>query len=371
MIAIPVAWRNCSQTDLGRCSPAETQRRRFLSVAALPGGQHGPVGGGRGGQHGHAVGRDRIGQLGRGGALDEQRRRARAEREQQQAAEPVGEAERGSAGEDVVPARPDHVPGEGVGGGQHVPVEVHGHLGLPGRARGGGEHGHVVGGGVHRGERAVLGRAAGGEITGAIAAVQESRQLRRPGRQVGREAVIAQGQARLGQPGDGGDLPRAQQGHGGDRDPAGLDHGEPGRGEPGVVRTAEQDPVARPQAEVLGQHLGQLAGPPYGLAVGPGLGGAALARGKQAGTAGAVPGGGGVEELGGAVEPFGIVQPREGRSGTRATGPVAGGGRGRRCRRAPKGKAASLHFVTTVKNPQYHRSRMMFPVIRPARSSAR
>ena len=24
------------------------------------GGQHGPVGGGRGGQHGHAVGRDRI-----------------------------------------------------------------------------------------------------------------------------------------------------------------------------------------------------------------------------------------------------------------------------------------------------------------------
>ena len=36
MMARPVAWRKSSQTDLGRCSPAETQRRRFLHAEALP-----------------------------------------------------------------------------------------------------------------------------------------------------------------------------------------------------------------------------------------------------------------------------------------------------------------------------------------------
>ena len=273
MIATPVASRKSSQTDLGRCSPAEMQRRRFFSEGRLPRGQHGPVGGGGGGQHGHAVGRDRVGQFGGRGPLDEQRGRARPEGEQQQAAQPEGEAERGSAGEHVVAVRLDQVVGEGVTGGQHVAVEVHGHLGLPGGARGGREHGHVVGRGEHRGERAVLGRAAGGQGVVGPGAVAQRGQPGRAGGQVGGEALVADGQARLGQPHDGGDLPGTQQGHGGDRHPAGLDHGQPGRGEPGIVRAAEQDPVTRLQAEVLGQHLGQLVRPPYRLAVRPGPGG--------------------------------------------------------------------------------------------------
>ena len=36
MIAMPVAWWNSSHTDFGRCSPAETQRRRFFSAEAFP-----------------------------------------------------------------------------------------------------------------------------------------------------------------------------------------------------------------------------------------------------------------------------------------------------------------------------------------------
>ena len=279
---------------------------QVLQGRGLARGQHGPVGGGRGGQHGHAVGRDRVGQFGRGGALDEQRRRAGAQREQQQAAEPVGEAERGSAGEDVIPVRLDQVLGKAVRGGQHIPVEVHGDLRLAGGARGRREHGNVVGGGIDRGERAVLGRAAGGEIAGVVPAVDERGQPRRPGRQVRGEAVIAQGQARLGQPHDGGDLPGAQQGHRGDRDPAGLDHGEPGGGEPRGVRATEHHPVPRAQAEVLGQHPGELVGPADGLAVRPGLGGR-----QEAGTVGAVAGGGGVEKLGRAVEPLRVIQFRQ------------------------------------------------------------
>src|SRR5262249_57296235 len=110
-----------------------------------------------------------------------------------------GEAERGSAGEHVIPPRLDHVPGERVRGGQHVPVEVHGHLGQAGGARGGGEHGHVVGGGVHGRERAVLGRTPRGQPASVVrpAAVADRGQLRRARGQVGGEAVVAQGQAGL------------------------------------------------------------------------------------------------------------------------------------------------------------------------------
>jgi len=36
MMARPVASRNSSHTDLGRCSPAETQRCSFFSAGALP-----------------------------------------------------------------------------------------------------------------------------------------------------------------------------------------------------------------------------------------------------------------------------------------------------------------------------------------------
>src|ERR1035441_10292342 len=56
---------------------------------------------------------------------------ARPQREQQQAAEPEGEAERRRAGEHVVRAGLDEMAGEGIRGGQDVPVEVHGHLRLP------------------------------------------------------------------------------------------------------------------------------------------------------------------------------------------------------------------------------------------------
>ena len=228
-------------------------------------------------------------------------------------------------------ARLDQVPGKGVGRGQHVPVEVHGHLRLAGGARGRREHGHVVGSRIDGGERAVLGRAPGGQVIWPGAAIMQSGQRRRASGQVLGEAVVAQGQAWLGQADDGGDFPGPQQGHRGDRHPSGLDHREPGHGEPGCVRAAEQDPVARAQAEILGQHLSQLVGAADRLAVGPGSGGpgsggpgsggpgsggpgsGSPGSGSrvQAGTAGARPGGGGVEEFRGAVESLGIAEFRQ------------------------------------------------------------
>ena len=50
--------------------------------------------------------------------------------------------------------------GEGVGRREQVPVEVHGGLRLAGGARGEGDHRHVIGGRLHRGE---LGGFAGGQ----------------------------------------------------------------------------------------------------------------------------------------------------------------------------------------------------------------
>ena len=76
-------------------------------------------------------------------------------RKQHQAAEPEGEGERRRADETVRRLRPQHVLGVGIADRQHVAMEMHGALGLAGRARGEGDQADVVARGVAGGEMLV------------------------------------------------------------------------------------------------------------------------------------------------------------------------------------------------------------------------
>ena len=83
------------------------------------------------------------------------------------------------------------------------------------------------------------------------------------------EPVVADRQVRLGQFDGGDQLGRPKQRHGQDGDTAGLEHPEPGRDQPGVVRGAKQNAVSGQQAELAGEQVRHLVGPVVQLAVAP------------------------------------------------------------------------------------------------------
>ncbi len=246
---------------------------------------------------------DRGQQLPGAGVFEEQGAGTGPHREDHQSAEAEGEAERGTAGEDVVRVGAQHVPGEGVGYGQHVPVEVHAALRAAGGAGGERDQGDVVRGGVDRGERGA-GRRTAQQVVGAVTAVRRDAQ---PGclglRQVVHGPDVAQRVPDLGDLAHRGQLVRALLGQHRDRDRARLQHGQPACGEPGGGGAAQQDPVARYDAQVTGEDMGDAVDAGAQLAVGPG----GAVRGVEDGAGGV----GVAEEFGGAVEPFGVVQLRQ------------------------------------------------------------
>ena len=210
MISTPVASRNASHVAFGRCSPAETAFRRRRD--RLPRREHRLVRRGRGEADGHAVLVDQVRELDRRRLLDEQRRRAGVQREQQHAAQPEGEGVGRRAGEHVVGRRPEHVARERLADRHHVAVEVHRRLRPTGRAGGEGEHADVVAGGRHVVERRVL----GGEPLGP--GVVTERDRRDAERLDGLdEAVVDQGRVEVGDLVDRLQLAGAQQGHRGDQ----------------------------------------------------------------------------------------------------------------------------------------------------------
>ncbi len=185
-------------------------------------------------------------------------------------------------------------------------MEVQGGLGAAGGAGGEGDQGDVVGGGGDGGEAGRFGGAAGGEVLGAAAAVGEDAQTRGAGpAQLVQEAVVAEGEDGLRDGVQLGELGSAQQRHGGDDHPAGLQHAEPTGREPGGVGAAQQDPVAGGEAEVLGEQAGDPVGVVAQSAVRPLFGG-----GEQAAAVRPEPGDGVVEQGGGAVQSVGVGQLR-------------------------------------------------------------
>ena len=329
--AVEVLPHRPGQVLAGRDAPAQAAQR--LTVA---GEQQRPVHRRRREQHRHAKAGDHFRQLAGRGALQQQGAGTDAERKHHQGAEPEREADRRGAQEQVVRARLEHMAAERVLDSQHIAVEVHGGLGPAGGARGRGEQRDVVGRGSHGGETGVPALAAADQVVAGIAAVPDRRYAEVRGLQFGAEMVIADGQARPGEVGQRRDLTGPQQRHGRHRDPARLDHREPGGDQPRVVGPAQQHPVARHQAEILDKHPGGLVGVAEQVAVGPRLGG-----GAQAGAIRAEPGDSGVQQRLGAVQPVGITQPAEvkaqvrplfgGREVVPAEGIDVGGGRQLHC----------------------------------------
>ena len=248
-------------------------------------------------------------QLQRGGAFGQQRGGAEAQREDHQAAQAEGEGQRRGAREDVVRRRRQDVPGEGVRVGEDVAVEVHGDLRRPGGARRRAEQRDVVGRGRDVGELAALGGAAGDEVRAGAAPHGQHRHVVSGGLgQIIEEPVVAQGGGRPGQFQQGPDLAGAQGRHDGDDDGAGLEHAEPGRDEPRVVRRAQQHAVPGDEAEVLDEDLGHLVGAALQFPVGPGP----AVGGEQGGAVGTEAADGVVDQRGGGVELLRVLQFREG-----------------------------------------------------------
>ena len=300
----------------------------------LPGREHRPVRGGRGEQDRDTVLGDGVGEHVGRGTLDQQARGTGPQREDHLAAEPVREGERRAAEEEVVGRRLQHVPGEGVGDGQHVPVEVRGRLRHAGGAGGDGEQRDVVGGGLDGPERGPVPGRPRDQVVLAVTAVAHHPQLRDAGGdQVVGEPGVAERQAGPRDVADRAQLAGAQRRHRRHHHPARRQHAEPAGHQPRVVGAAQQHPVARHQAELLDQHVRDRVGPLAELAVRP-----LDARTEQAAAVRAVLGDGAREQDLRAVQPLpGSAAPAAGTAG-RATAPGVAASPGRTCRRAPTGR---------------------------------
>ena len=260
----------------------------------LPGGEDRPVRRGCGEQHRDPVLGDGIGQLPAGS-------RGRAARCWPR---PAAGTRRGRPSPKVNPiggvpvttssgSELHDVGAEGVGDGEDVAVEVHGRLRPARGARGEGEQRDVLRGRVDRSDVRVRVRAAPG-------------QLRRPrvgdlghAGQLAGDVVVRERERGPGQVDDRDELGGPQHRHRRHGDAAGQQHAEPAGHQPRLVRSAQQHAVAGSEAEVAGQHRGDLVGTQAQITVGPGLAGAAHAR-PVVGDA--------VEEGGGGVEPLGVPE---------------------------------------------------------------
>ena len=267
MISMPVRLRAMPRR-VGTAAPRPRRRTcvRLRQVARVRLAVHHPVRGRRGEADASPDARSMACEQASGGAASSRTRGgADAHREEEQAAEPEGEGERRAADEDVVRGGLQRRAREAVADRQHVAVEMHRALRLAGGARGEGDQRDVVGRGVDVGE---LGRGAAhalielGSDARLARAVEIADPVAAPARACApararrASALIAQRERDPRLVDDDRELARAQQRHGGDRDAARLEHGEPAGGQHRVVGRAQQHAVAGHQAEVVAQHVG-------------------------------------------------------------------------------------------------------------------
>ena len=273
-------------------------------------------------QH-RAIGRgcgesDRGAELGDGGEqvvrgcfFDEDRRRADAQRKQDEPAQPEGEGERRRADEAILRIGAQHVAPVTVAGRKHVAVEMHGALGLAGRARGEADEAHVVARRVAGDEGVVAGRCHQRfeRIGRAAAPVDDALEIARQRAGILHlfgQAVIAEREADFGLGNRVGDLLGAQERHGRDHDGAGLDDGEIGRHHHRAVRPAQQHAMSGHDAERAREHVGDAVHPLGQLRVSQGF-----RRRDQARPVAAARRNPLVEQLNHAIHPFGIFQLRQ------------------------------------------------------------
>ncbi|MNT15322.1 hypothetical protein D3C72_1503700 [compost metagenome] len=134
----------------------------------------------------------------------------------------------------------------------------------------------------------------------------QSRALLLRPQHLGALGVVAQRMADPCNIHDGGQLLGTQQGHGCHRNATGLDHAEPACHQHGVVGAAQQHTVARHQAHLAGQHMGDSVGPVLQIGIAP-----AHAFGLYAQPVAAPLFHMAVQQLGGTVQSLGKLQLRQ------------------------------------------------------------
>ena len=198
--------------------------------------------------------------------------------------------------------------GEGVARAEDVAVEVDAALGDAGGAAGEGDQRGVVLRGVDGRQRFERG-GAGLEFAVAIVAVIFDEVLDEMGlldrlAEVADEAAVDDRVADFGAVDHGGDLARAEQRHGRDDHPAGLEHAEPRREQGVAVGAAQQDAVAGDEAVLVDQQPRDAAGERVELGVGPAA--VVVDHRQRVGRAA-------LEQFGGGVEALGIIEQVEAR----------------------------------------------------------
>ena len=179
IISMPVASFHSLRVAAGSASPADTHFTSDDRSCFFASARHRAVGRRRGEQHAGAMLGDRRQQHVRRRPLDQQRRGADRQREQQQPAQPERERERRAAGEEIVGRRAQRRPRPAVADRDDVAMKMHRALRLAGRARREGDQRRVVGGRVDVGERRRLARRPRLERVGIAAAEHRHRREHR------------------------------------------------------------------------------------------------------------------------------------------------------------------------------------------------
>jgi hypothetical protein len=200
--------------------------------------------------------RDRVEQVVWRRLLDECHRAAAAERKHQQRAEAEREAQRRAARIDVVGARLQQVPADDIAHDEHVAVEVHRRLRIAGRAGSERQQADVVG--RRRDVLELVGPLRHEIFQRAVTVGRDARQATGGSRRfmhLSDEARFADGVIDLRALGHDAQLFGSQHRHGGHSNRAHLHHGEPACDQRRRIRPAQQDPIARYDAEVVHQHV--------------------------------------------------------------------------------------------------------------------
>ena len=198
-------------------------------------------------------------------------------------------------------------------------MEVHRPFPLAGGARGEGDERDVVGGGRDVGERHRLPRhqrldRPGGVDIGCHVVLDDPSPLTRAAivmvrhrhRTVGGQARVGDGERDACLVGDEDELAGPAERDGADHDAAGLEDRKPERGHHWRVGATQEDTVSRNETEVVHQHVGDLVGPGQQVGVAP-----RDAGGTEAGATAPSARDRPIQQLGGAVQPVGIVQLRD------------------------------------------------------------
>lgn len=135
---------------------------------------------------------------------------------------------------------------------------MHGALGLARRARGEGDQADIVLGGVGRRED-LIARLVHQRLERTVSPCHDGRKFRRKPlgcREFADERCVAERQRDLRLADRIGEFAGTQHRHGRDDDPAGFQHGEIGRDHHRRVGGAQQDAIARHEAEIASQRIG-------------------------------------------------------------------------------------------------------------------